>query len=265
MTEQIQTAENTEVVTAAAEEVSENAEAHKDDGALDFSEGGTDGGRSEEDTDNAEDKPETDTNSDYAFRRREAERRARELEAARVNAIIEAVGENPFTHEEIKDAEDVAEYLAMKEIHKNGGDPIQDYAKHQKARLRETKAAEAEAERQNEWYRSDREDFVKKYPDVDLSRLIADKSFAEYADGKVGRKPLAEIYEGYERLVRSADKKAENKAAQALANSKASPGALSGGGAPENDFFTREQVKAMSREEVRKNYDKITESMKKWH
>lgn len=261
MAEEMKSAETTEAATEAAEGVSEDADTHEEETENEFSEDNGDGGRSDED---AEEDIEA-VNRENAFRRREAERRARELEAARVNAIIEAVGENPFTHEEIKDAEDVAEYLAMKEIHKNGGDPIQDYAKHQKARLRETKAAEAEAEKQNEWYRNDREDFVKKYPDVDLPRLIADKSFAEYADGKVGRKPLAEIYEGYERLVRSADKKAENKAAQALANSKASPGALSGGGAPENDFFTREQVKAMSREEVRKNYDKITESMKKWH
>lgn len=261
MAEQIQTAENTEVATAAAEEVSENAEAHNDEGeALSFTDGDTDGGRSKEGTDKGEDK----ANSDYAFRRREAERRAREIEAARVNAIIEAVGENPFTHEEIKDAEDVAEYLAMKEIQKQGGDPVSDYAKHQKARLRATKAQEAEAERQNEWYRNDREDFIKKYPDVNLSKLIADKGFAEFAEGKVGQKPLAEIYEGYERFVKAADKKATEKAAQALANSKASPGALSGGSNAETEYFTYEQVKAMSQAEVKKNYEKIRKSMKSW-
>lgn len=260
MTEQTQMAENTEVATAAAEEVSKNAEAHKDDASIEFTESDTDGGRSEED----EGKAREQSNADYAFRRREAERRAREIETARINAIIEAVGENPFTHEEIKDAEDVAEYLAMKEIQKQGGDPLSDFAKHQKAKLRETKAREAEEEKQNEWYRADREDFIKKHPDVDLAKLIADKSFAEYADGKVGQRPLSEIYEGYERLVKSADKKATERAAQALANSKATPGALSGGSASQTEHFTYEQVKAMSDAEVRKNYDKIRESMKSW-
>lgn len=260
MAEQIQTAENTEVATAAAEEVSENAEAHNEGEAFEFTDSDTDGGRSEEDDGKKEEK----SNFEYAFRRREAERRARELEAARVNAIIEAVGENPYTHEEIKDAEDVAEYLTMREIQKNGGDPIGDYAKHQKEKLRETKAQEAEAARQADWYRTDREDFIKKHPDVDLSALIADKVFAEYAEGKVGQRPLSEIYEGYERLVKSADKKATERAAQALANSKASPGALSGGSHAATEHFTYEQVKAMSPAEVHKNYDKIRESMRSW-
>ena len=260
MAEKIQSAETIEAVTETAEGVSEDADTHEEEVETEFSEDEGDGGRSDE---GAEENTE-EINRENAFRRREVERRARELEAARVNAIIEAVGENPYTHEEIKDAEDVAEYLAMKEIHKNGGDPINDYAKHQKKKMREERMAAAEQAKEAEWYRNDREDFIKKRPDVDLSKLITDRQFAEYAEGKIGKRPLAEIYEGYERLVKAAGKSAETKAAQALANSKASPGALSGSRAPTSEFFTKEQVHAMSKEEVKKNYDRIVESMKKW-
>ena len=35
--------------------------------------------------------------------------------------------------------------------------------------------------------------------------------------------------------------------------------------ADRNEFFTREQVNKMSREQVRKNYDKIISSMKHWN
>lgn len=260
MTEQIQTAENTEVAAAAAEEVSENAEAHKEDEAFDFTDGDTDGGRSEGDEGKAKEK----SNADYAFRRREQERRARELEAAKVAAIIEAVGENPFTHEEIKDAEDVAEYLAMKEIQKRGGDPVSDYAKHQKNKRREERAAADEAERRDEWYRNDREAFINKHPEVNLGDLVNDKAFAEYAEGKIGQRSLSDIYESYTQFLKTAEKRAETRAAQALANSQATPGALSGGSTAATEHFTYEQVRAMSQAEVHKNYDKIRESMKTW-
>jgi hypothetical protein len=59
-------------------------------------------------------------------------------------------------------------------------------------------------------------------------------------------------------------KSANAKAAQAIANSKSSPGALSGSQTPASDYFTPEQVRAMSKDEVHKNYDKIKASMKTW-
>jgi hypothetical protein len=49
-----------------------------------------------------------------------------------------------------------------------------------------------------------------------------------------------------------------------LANQKATPGALSSPKSSDNSYFTREQVKGMSKEEIHKNYDKIRASMTKW-
>ena len=80
-------------------------------------------------------------NAENARRRREAERQ-QELKKAREETIIETLdGRNPYTGEEMKDSEDVAEYLTMKRIEKEGGDPLSDFSKYAKKQNRE--AAEA--------------------------------------------------------------------------------------------------------------------------
>lgn len=203
-------------------------------------------------------------NAQNARRRREQER-ARELTKAREDAIIEALGgENPFTHEPMEDSSDVEEYLAMKKIEKEGGDPIADYRKHLKKEGKEKARKELEREQSEEWFKKDREDFLTKHPDTSLEELVADKHFADYAEGKIGKKPLSEIYEGYLAHKKDLQDTADKRAAQAAANKKASPGGLAGTSGGENDFFTREQVKAMSQSEVKKNYDKIRRSMSHW-
>jgi hypothetical protein len=60
------------------------------------------------------------------------------------------------------------------------------------------------------------------------------------------------------------EQRAKATAAQIAANAKASPGALSGGGAPESEFFTKEQVKAMTPAQIDANFDKIRRSMGQW-
>ena len=214
-----------------------------------------------------EKKPQSrEQNAENARRRREAERQ-RELAETRNNAIIEALGgKNPYTDGEMKDAEDVREFLAMKEIEKNGGDPVSDYSKHQKERERAERAkAEEEAQKQA-WFEKDRADFVAKYPDVDLSTLVEDKSFRSFAEGKVGEKPLGEIYESYLAMTGEIEYAAKRTAAQNAANAAASPGSLSGGGQVESDYFTKEQVQAHrgDRKWMKEHYDAIRKSMAKW-
>ena len=207
-------------------------------------------------------------NSENAHRRREAERKAeieRATKEAREQAIIEALnGKNPYTNEEMKDSADVDEYLLMKEIEKNGGDPLADFSRFQKNREREKAAKQAESEAKKDWYKKDRENFTEKHPEVNIDNLIQDKQFQLFASGKVGNLPLSEIYEGFLEVMGEYEKKAKQKAKQLLANSKSSPGALSSPNTPDNGFFTKEQVQKMSQEDVNKNYDKIRASMRKW-
>lgn len=207
-------------------------------------------------------------NSENARRRREAERQAelkKAEESAREKAIIEVLnGKNPYTNEEMKDHADVEEYLLMKEIEKNGGDPLSDFSKYQKDRERK-KAEETEKQaKEKEWFDNDYKEFQAKHPEVDIQSLIKSEQFQKFAEGKVGNQPLSEIYEDFREFVGEYEKKAKQMVKQTLANAKASPGSLSSTNPVDSGYFTREQVLGMSKEEVHKNYDKIRASMPKW-
>lgn len=208
--------------------------------------------------------PKGEKSSEYARRRREAEQ-AKAIKEAEEKAIIRALGGiNPYTEEEMKDSHDVAEFLAMQEIKKNGGDPISDFARHQKERERREADERKKQEDEKAWYQNDKSEFVKAYPDVSLSDLIEDKMFQSFAGGKVGTVPLKEIYEGFLSFTAEYDKRANEKAAQIAANAKASPGALSSAGESNEKFFTRDEVKAMNAKQIHENYDAIRRSMTKW-
>lgn len=203
-------------------------------------------------------------NAEEARKRREAEKQAA-VNKARIEAILEATdGVNPYTNEPMKDSDDVEEYLNMRKIEKEGKDPIADYAAWTKAQARARKAEQEEREKQEAQVKDDLESFRKAHPDINTKDLFADKSFADYAEGKLGSKPLMQIYEGYQKLMGGARKAEQEKAAQALANSRATPGSVQSQPNGETDFFTREQVQKMSPSEVTKNLDKILKSQKKW-
>lgn len=209
-------------------------------------------------------KPQQD-NSENARRRREAERQA-ELKKARYDAIKEAVdGVNPFTNQPIEDDIDVEEYLAMKEIKKQGGDPLTDYSKYHKDKQKEEAKIAEQKLKDEEWIENDYKDFKSKHPEVNLEKLALDTAFMQFAEELVGKKPMAEIYDSYQDLVSKIRKEENNAAARQVANAKATPGSLTSSETDSsNDFYSVEQVKKMSQEEVHKNYDKIMASMKKW-
>lgn len=232
----------------------------------DFTDGGA--GGAETDTEAALEAVKQ-RNAENARRRREAERQ-KELKSARESAIIEALGgKNPYTGGEIKDSADVEEFLAMRDIEKKGGDPVSDFAKFHKQKQRDAAEAEKAKADDDAYVQSDLAAFRKAYPDVDIKELLEDERFIDYADGKIEKKvPLSKIYEGYSKLVgdttKSAKTAAERAAAQALANKSASPGSSTSSNNVESEYFTPEQVDAMTPAEIRKNLSKIDNSMKKW-
>ena len=206
-------------------------------------------------------------NAKYARERRKAEEAKRLKEAqetTRIQTIIDVTGgKNPYTGEAINDAHDVDEYLLMKRIEKEGGDPVADYAKAKVKADREA-AQKAQAEREAAEKRSkDITEFREKYPDVNIEQLVNDDAFSDYAEGKVGTKPLADIYAGYLKLTGKANAEGKKEVARQFANAKASPGSTNSTN-PQEGFFTNEQVKKMTPEEVKKNYDVILKSMSKW-
>ena len=268
LSEETTKVEDTTLATDAAAKVDnngagENSDASKNENVNDVEFTDT---KEAEETPKAKEevKPQQD-NSENARRRREAERQA-ELKKARYDAIKEAVdGVNPFTNQPIEDDIDVEEYLAMKEIKKQGGDPLTDYSKYHKDKQKEEARIAEQKLKDEEWIENDYKDFKSKHPQVDLDKLAEDDAFMKFAEELVGKKPMAEIYDSYQDLVSKIRKEENNAAARQVANAKATPGSLTSSETDSsNDFYSVEQVKKMSQEEVHKNYDKIMASMKKW-
>jgi hypothetical protein len=193
--------------------------------------------------------------------------RKRELEEVRFNAIKETLGGvNPYTKTKIEDKYDMEEYLTMKEMESKGLDPLQDYASYLKQKQRnesiesEKKAKEKSKEK---WIENDRKEFFDKYPDVDFETLAKDDMFKMFAQGKIGNMSMASIYEGYKEVQATIDKKAKEVAKRLVANKQASPGALSTSSEVPNAFYTLDELKKLSKEEVRRNYDKVIASQKR--
>lgn len=212
-------------------------------------------------------------NAANAERRREAERRrAEERERIRRETILEVTGGiNPYTNEPMTDDTDVQEYLEMREIERQGGEPVGDFAKYHKQFERQ-RTEEAEKERQLGEQRArlvaDREAFTQAHPDVNLTSLLREDAFVNYAAGRLGKDSLSEIYDDYMKKQTEAkaaedarvEERARELAAQMVANASASPGSAVGAPQTPPETFTTDQLKRMSREEIRKNYDKIAKS-----
>ena len=255
--------EGEQVGTADTGNQQTETDANTETNDADFSEGATDG--NDQPAEEPKKEPQSkERNAEEARKRREAEKQAA-IKQARVDAIIEAMGgKNPYTNAEMTDADDVEEYLNMKKIEKDGKDPIADYASWTKQQAKARKAEQEAQAAQEAKARDDIEAFRKAHPDVDTNVLFKDEAFTDYAEGKLGNRPLTQIYDGYQKLVGGARKAEQEKAAQALANSRATPGSSSSPANADVGYFSQEDVKKMSDEEIDKNWDKIKQSQKQW-
>ena len=192
------------------------------------------------------------TNADYARERRKAEQE-KAIKKARYDAIIEALnGENPYTHEKMEDDADVDEYLTMKEIEKSGKDPIADYSKFLKTKVKEQEKAQQAESSQKEWIAKDRQDFASKHPDVNLDELLDDELFRTFALGKAGKYSMDKIYNDFQSFQQKAEERARDRAAQILANNAATPGKLSTQTPP-----PQKSVSEMSRTEFEQFVEKV--------
>lgn len=204
-------------------------------------------------------KPKGEKNFEQAEKRRQAER-----DKIRNDAIIEAVGVNPFTGEKITDATDVEEYLVMKRIADRGGDPVTEYAKELKNSLRQLhKTYEEQLRVDNE-----RNEYLSKNPDD--GELFEDAQFKRFAD-KLKGVSLANIVEAYRMtngtVKEEAKKEAVKAVAQANANRKASPGSVKGTSevTSEESLYSLEQLRRMSPEDLERNWEKVEKSYARLH
>lgn len=211
-------------------------------------------------------------NAANARRRREEQLNAK-LREERVNTIIEVLGgKNPYTGKEMTDAHDVAVYERMKKIEKAGGDPIADYASTLAEEQRQAERASREATNAKEdfsaWAKKDGANFAKEHPDVNVSDLFKDETFKTIAEPLLKRQvPMTEIYKIYQSTQSNIDsvkhkakKQIKEEIAGSIANEQASAGGLKAKGDNEGALYTREQLAAMSDEELEANWDKVERS-----
>ena len=270
---------------AGTAEVKATEVAQESASGAEFSEGEDEGGKTENQTDKPAEKstdPEEKAEQSVgerainAIKRREAERRE-ELQRVREQTIIETLGGiNPYTGEEMKDSADVSQYLTMREIKSRGGDPVGEYAKYHPILEREKaqKEAEEEQKRTDEAERQAARDrdmsaHREKYPDVSMQSMMNDADFMAYAKGRVGKDgSIYAVYDAYATAKAAEEQRVEQRAremaAQMQANAQASPGTAKGEASGDPEYFTREQVQAMTQAQVHRNYDKIKKSMKHW-
>lgn len=209
--------------------------------------------------------PQSDEdNSKYRLARIKAEKEAeKKIEQARKEAYEQGLQQgkvqsyigkqNPYTGKEIKDNYDVEEYLEMYELDSKGQDPIDGYRELQKQKARdeaEKKIKADEEQKQKQWYEDDTKDFVDKYSTEKLQELTKDEDFNLFASGKIGKLPLSQIYEDYQKLIGKYEKKSVETAKQLVANNTTTPGALEEGETQELNWET------MSKEQFKKYLEK---------
>lgn len=99
-------------------------------------------------------------------------------------------------------------------------------------------AAKAAAAR-NAFIRQDAQEFVAKYPKVDVAKLENNQQFRRFCGSRFGKEPLAKLYEDYKGLVGEAESRGGAKVRSAKERSTGSGG---GGG----ELLTAEQRKSLA-------------------
>ena len=111
---------------------------------------------------------------------------------------------------------------------------------------------------------SNKDDFKKRFPDVNLTELQNSKNFQDFLTILTKNPTLSQVYACFNSISQQAEENSQKRMLQALANASVGVGSLSSQQASGDIYFTKEQVKSMSREQIRQNFDKIRQSQAKW-
>lgn len=207
-------------------------------------------------------KQSDEENSKYAKARRKAEQESKAkseeayqkgLEEGRLAAFKGKV--NPYTNTIIQDLEDLKVYEDMVELENSDKDPIADYGSFIADRNRRAAQEKLEREAREKKARQDIEEFSSKHPDINLTDLLNDEMFKDYAEGK--NKSLCEMYDSFTKLQNSFRNKGIDTAKQVIANAQASPGSLNNAADNVIDY------KTMSSEEFQRHVKKVIDGEEK--
>lgn len=109
----------------------------------------------------------------------------------------------------------------------------------------------------------DFKDFETIYPNVSKNSLLSDENLRIFAEGKEN-KQFSVIYAKYIRVAQNIAEQAILQEKARKANADSASGSLSSSQGAKSSYFTREQVKAMSPSEIKKNYELIRQSQQNW-
>lgn len=193
----------------------------------------------------------SEENSKYAAARRKAEKAKydKAYEEGRLSAYKGKI--NPYTNTKIEDLTDVEVYEDMYKIAEDGKDPLKDYASYTADKRREEARIEKEKLEKESKAQQEIEEFSKKYPDVNISSLLKDEMFLDYAEGK--NKTLVDTYESFSKFKRSFRNEGIKTAKKTIANSISTPGSLNQSSDNTPDY------ESMSREQFLKELEKVKE------
>lgn len=202
---------------------------------------------------------QTDEENAEQARRRRQEDEKKALEKRELDTAIKLTGgKNPFTGEKIEDQADLDELYLMKEIEASGGDPVADYAKTLKKKQKEEKAVVKTETMTKEQAKNDWQAFETAYPGITLKALQDDMDFLDYAEGKIGNRPLAKIYEGYLKL--------KGKPVEKVV--KPSPGPLNTEAPANSEYYSMEQIDKFTAAQLHamsaKEFEKVQKSKAHW-
>ena len=106
--------------------------------------------------------------------------------------------------------------------------------------------------------------FSNDFPGVDINKLRESKNFQDFL-GVLNKNPtLSQVYACFNSIVAFAEENSQKKLAQAMANAKSSPGALSSSQECAPQYFTKEQVLKMTPAQIKAHFSQIRKSQEKW-
>ncbi len=106
-------------------------------------------------------------------------------------------------------------------------------------------------------------DFSIIYPHISKEHLLSNESLRLFAEGKES-KQLSVVYATYCKFANIIANDAILQEKSRISNASSSSGSLSSSQGANKSYFTKEQVKAMSAEEIKQNYDLIRQSQRSW-
>lgn len=250
-----------------------------DDEDIDYSDEDLEAQKAEEESKEKEKTPEDDKSEDEVPNQEVEDEKAKQKEQNHINAerrkrekqereealkkegynkaVKESVdGLNPYTHKEIKDDVDMEIYLQMRELEKQGKDPITDYAEFVAEKSRKGREEEQLKKQQEDYATKDIEAFNKDFPDADVNKVLKDEHFSKFADGKLGNVPLSQVYKDFLEFEsyyeKKADEESTEKAAKKFARTQSSMGSMTDNNSPKKKV----SYKDMSDDEFRKLVEK---------